>query len=92
MKTPPKEDQKQTSPLQVTLRSKEKLLYKGVAATVSSENERGPFDILVGHANFISLVHTFIIIDHELPTEKSFQMEKGIMYVASNVIDVYVGI
>jgi F0F1-type ATP synthase epsilon subunit len=92
MKTLPKDSQNQNTPLQVTLRSKEKLLYRGVAVTVSSENERGPFDILSGHANFISLIHAYVIVDHGLPTEQSFQMEKGIMYVASNKIEVYVGI
>lgn len=79
-------------PLQVALRSKEKLLYKGIATSVSSESERGQFDILPGHANFISLVHSYVIIDRSLSTEQSFQMEKGIMYVASNNIEVYVGI
>jgi F0F1-type ATP synthase epsilon subunit len=88
----PKDDQKQNPPLQVTMRSREKVLYKGVATTVSSENERGPFDILVSHANFISLIHNYVIIDHGLPTEQSFQIDKGIMYVASNKIDIYVGI
>jgi F0F1-type ATP synthase epsilon subunit len=92
MKPPLKESQNQNPPLQIALRSKEKLLYEGVAITVSSENERGPFDILPGHANFISLIHGYVVVDHGLPTEKSFQMEKGVMYVASNKIDVYMGI
>ena len=94
MKIPlsPKDDKTQKPPLQVTMRTREKLLYKGVATTVSSESERGPFDILVSHANFISLIHTYVIIDHGLPTEQSFQMEKGVVYVASNKIDIYVGI
>ena len=87
-----KDDQKQNSQLQVTLRSKEKVLYNGVANTISSENERGPFDILPEHANFISLIHNYIIVDHGLVTEQSFQLEKGVMYVVSNKIDVYIGI
>jgi F0F1-type ATP synthase epsilon subunit len=87
-----KKDEQKNLQLQVTLRSKEKLLYSGVATTVSSENERGPFDILSEHANFISLIHNYIIIDHGLPTEQSFQLEKGVMYVVSNKIDVYIGI
>lgn len=78
--------------LQVTLRSKEKMLYEGVANSVSSENEEGTFDVLPQHANFISLIHNYIIIDRGLSTEQTFQMEKGVLYVVSNKIDVYVGI
>ena len=78
--------------LNVTIRSKEKLLYSGVAKTLSSENEKGPFDILSGHANFISLIFSYVIIDRGLETEHSFDLEKGVLYVLSDRIEVYVGI
>jgi F0F1-type ATP synthase epsilon subunit len=82
----------QDGTLDVFIRSKEKLLYSGVGTSVSSENERGPFDILYRHANFICLIFNYVIVDKGLPTEMSFQLEKGIMYVASGKVDIYVGI
>ena len=77
---------------EITIRSKEKLLYKGVGNTISSENEQGPFDVLRSHANFISLILNYVIIYKGLATELSFQLEKGVMHVTGNRIQVYVGL
>lgn len=88
MKTPPTKN----STLNVSIRSKEKLLYSGVAKTISSENESGPFDILPGHANFISLIFSYVILDRHLSSETSFDLEKGVMYVISDKVEIYVGI
>lgn len=78
--------------LKVSIKSKEKTLFSGSVSTVTSKNERGVFDILPLHANFISLVFEYIIIDKGLQSEKRFDIEKGVLYVLSNKIDVYVGI
>jgi F0F1-type ATP synthase epsilon subunit len=92
MKNQSKQDQDQGKVFEITIRSKEKLLYKGVGKTISSENEEGPFDVLYSHANFISLIFNYIIIDRGLPTELSFQLEKGVVHVAADKIQVYVGL
>lgn len=76
----------------ITIRSKEKLLYSGKGNTVSSENESGPFDVLYRHANFVSLIFHYVIVDKGLSTEASFQMDRGVMYVSSGKVDIYVGI
>jgi F0F1-type ATP synthase epsilon subunit len=78
--------------LSVTIKTKEKTLYNGVAITVSSSNVSGPFDILPDHANFISLIHSYLIINKEMEGEKKFDLEKGVMYVMSDKIEVYLGI
>jgi F0F1-type ATP synthase epsilon subunit len=87
-----KQSQDREKVFEVTIRSKEKLLYKGVARTLSSENEEGPFDVLYSHANFITLIFGYVVIDKGLPTELSFQLEKGVMHVTGDVIQVYVGL
>lgn len=78
--------------LKVSVKTKEKSLFNGSVQTVSSKNERGVFDILPLHANFISLISDYIILDKGLSTEKKFDIEKGLLYVLSNKVDVYVGI
>jgi F0F1-type ATP synthase epsilon subunit len=78
--------------LTVSIKSKEKTLYNGAVHTVTSKNERGVFDVLSLHANFISLISDYIILDKGLPTEKRFDIEKGVLYVLSNKVDVYVGV
>ena len=76
----------------VSIKSKTKILFDGPVKTVSSKNERGVFDILPLHTNFITLISDYVILDKGLPTEKKFDIEKGVLYVLSNKVDVYVGI
>ncbi len=78
--------------LTVSIKSKDKTIFSGGVHTVTSKNERGVFDILTFHANFISLITNYIILDKGLPSEKRFEIEKGVLYVLSNKVDVYVGI
>jgi F0F1-type ATP synthase epsilon subunit len=78
--------------LSVSIKSKNKILYEGSVLTLTSKNERGVFDILLLHTNFITLISDYVIIDKGLPSEKRFDFEKGVLYVLSNVVDIYVGI
>ncbi|MFZ2664364.1 MAG: hypothetical protein WAX66_03310 [Patescibacteria group bacterium] len=78
--------------LMVSIKSKDKILFDGSVKTVSSKNERGVFDILPLHTNFITLISDYVILDKGLPTEKKFDIEKGVLYVLSNKVDVHVGI
>lgn len=83
---------KSNTALLVTVKSKDSTLYSGPAATVTSTNDRGIFDILPFHTNFITLINKYVILDKGLSSEKRFDLEKGVMYVMANKIDVYVGI
>lgn len=83
---------KQTLQLHISVKSKSKVLFEGVSSTLTSKNERGVFDILFLHTNFITLVKDYVILDKGLDSEIKFDFEKGVLYVVSNKIDVYVGI
>ena len=78
--------------LRTSIKSKDKILFDGSVKTVSSKNERGVFDILPLHTNFVTLIFDYVILDKGLPTEKKFDIEKGVLYVLSNKVDVHVGI
>ena len=78
--------------LRVSIKAKDRVLYEGNVSTLTSKNERGVFDILILHTNFITLVSDYVIIDKGLSTEKRFDFEKGVLYVLSNKVDIYVGI
>ena len=78
--------------LYVTIRSKEKLLFEGNVKSMTSKNERGIFDVLPSHANFISLISSYIVLDFGLETEKNFALEKGLLYLMQNKVSVYVGL
>lgn len=78
--------------LNVSVRSKEKILFQGISFTLTSVNERGKFDVLPFHTNFITLIFDQIAIDEGRTTEQIIKLEKGVLYVMSNNVNVYVGI
>lgn len=78
--------------LRLTLKSPIKNVFEGDVHTLSSINKRGIFDILPLHTNFITLISDYVIVDKGLPSEKRFNMKKGILYVLSNKVSVYEGI
>ncbi len=78
--------------LSVSVRTREKVLFEGYANTVTSFNLRGRFDILPFHANFITLISKYVIVDTGKKTERQFDIDKGILYAMSNKVSIYVGI
>lgn len=78
--------------IDATLKTKEKALFDNMVYTVTSVNESGVFDILPFHTNFITLISKYVIFDRGLSSERKFDLEKGVLYVMSNKVDVYIGI
>jgi len=78
--------------LKFMLKSPIKNVFEGDVHTLTSINLRGIFDILPLHTNFITLISDYVIVDKGLPSEKRFNMKKGILYVLSNKVSVYEGI
>ena len=76
----------------VSIRSRKELLFSGLASSVTSKNDSGIFDILPFHINFITLIYDFIIIDRNLDSEKTFDIENGILCVLENKIDIHIGL
>ena len=61
----------------------------GDALTVSSVNETGEFDVLHKHANFVTLIRGYVIVDKGLPTEKKFEIDSGVLAAKTDSVDVY---
>ena len=76
----------------VSIKNKKEQLFLGEATSVTSKNDRGVFDILPFHVNFITLIYDFIVIDRNLNSEKRFEMDNGILYTLGNKIDIYIGL
>ena len=81
-----------TSPtnLTVVVRNREKVLYSGQAQAVTSINEKGTFDVLPRHENFITLIKDKVIIHPTLRENKEIQIENGIVRVYKDKVYVYV--
>ena len=81
------------SVLQVKARDRERLAFEGPAVSVSSINDRGVFDILPNHANFISLVRNYLKI--KKPDGKITELKLAgptVLRVYKNQVSVYLGL
>lgn len=68
-----------------------KASVKEKATAVSSKNHLGNFDILPGHANFISLIIKTLTI-HASEKKINFQFERGILEVSEDKVNVFLGL
>ena len=78
--------------LYVSIRSRGKVLFDGEAASVTSFNDLGEFDVLPQHANFVTLIRDSIILSKGEALEKKIDIESGVMNVAEGNVDVYLGL
>ncbi len=78
--------------LHVSLRNREKVIYDGTALAISSVNEKGIFDILPEHINFITMIKDTLTIHKEDKTTQAYTIRTGLMRVRSNVVEIYVGL
>ena len=82
----------EASTLDVSIRTRSKILFEGKIYSVTSFNVVGEFDVLPQHANFVSLVKNNITLDKGLKTEKKFDIESGVMSVTKDKVAVYLGV
>lgn len=78
--------------LHISIINPEMVVYEGKVKSVTSSNEKGVFDILPFHSNFVTLIKEKIsVIDQEnVPHE--FPVQAGIMKVYENNIYIFLGI
>jgi F0F1-type ATP synthase epsilon subunit len=76
--------------LTVVIKNKERMLFNGQAQAVTSVNDKGPFDILSQHENFISLIKKKIVIHITMREEKMIEIESGIVRVYDDKVFIYV--
>ena len=78
--------------LDVYVRSRTKNYFQGSARSLTATNKTGQFDILPMHANFITMVKDWVIVDKGLSTEKKIEFTSAVISVNGNHLDVYVGV
>ena len=78
------------SNLTVVVRNREKVIYSGQAAAITSINDKGIFDVLPQHENFISLIKEKVIIHPTLKENEEIQIENGIARVYKDNVYIYV--
>lgn len=84
-------DNSQPSELNIEILTPTQTLYQGQAATLSSYNSTGPFDILPEHSHFISIIEKEIVI-RNTSEEKKFPIDVAVLRCFNNDIKIYIGL
>lgn len=78
--------------LYVKILSPTKSLYEGDAISISAHNRVGPFDVLVGHTNFFSILTPSEVLLDTGVKQQRFPVSHGLMKVHNNIVTLYVDI
>lgn len=77
--------------ISLVIKNKEGVLFEGMARALTSYNERGIFDVLPLHENFISVVRDFIRIYKTDGKVSDMKISTGVLKVLQNKVNIYVG-
>lgn len=78
--------------LRVVIRDRSGAIFEGEADAVSSNNDKGLFDILPLHTNFICIIHKGLTLHLKDKVVKELSFGTGVLRVAENKVEIYLGI
>lgn len=78
--------------ISVTVKQPEKTVFDGFATSVTSVSNRGKFDVLAYHANFIALIQETIVLGQEGKPPVQIPIKTGVMKVRQNSVKIILGI
>jgi len=81
----------QIKPLFLTIKSRDGVIYSGEVKAVTSNNDKGKFDVLSYHANFISLIRDYVEYIRNDDKKVLVPIRDAVMQVIDNIVNVYVG-
>lgn len=76
----------------VIIKTPETTVFEGEVLAVSSINSKGPFDILLDHENFISIIKQKIILHLKDRTTKEIPINTGVMKVYANTVEIFLDV
>ena len=79
-----------SSNLTVIVRNKDNVLYSGQAYAVTAVNDKGVFDVLPEHENFITLIKDKVIIRPNPKENREIPIDNGIVRVYKDKVYIYV--
>lgn len=78
--------------IDLTIIAKDGVIFEGKVFAVSSYNDKGKFDILPLHANFISIIYKKIIVTKKDGSQVTFDIDRAILKHFKNKTEIYLGI
>ena len=71
--------------------SPDQVLYEGEIKALASNNDSGPFSMLPGHANFITLIKDKITVYPLKGKPETFNINRGVLAYRQNKVEAFVG-
>jgi F0F1-type ATP synthase epsilon subunit len=82
-----------TRPLHIKVYSPFNTYYDNEADSISAENDTGPFDVLLGHRNFLTLLKPCeMIIRKKGIDDEKISITRGLMHVHKNEVIVFLDV
>ena len=81
-----------TETLSVVVRKKDGIIFQGPAESITSTNDKGIFDILPKHTNFVAVIKNTLIIRPVQKPAITMSVPRGIIHVKKNTVEVFIGI
>jgi len=76
--------------LNVRVISPEKVIWEGMAHSVSSKNVDGPFDVLPEHANFITIIYKEPIVIRSIDKKLiTYTFDQSVLYTHNSDVRIY---
>lgn len=77
---------------QVTVYNREGIVFSDFVKGVATTNDLGPFSIVSGHTNFISIITGDVLLVFSDETQKNIPAEKGVLRHFENRLEIYIGV
>jgi|SRR5581483_3707410 len=77
--------------MQLIIKNRDRIVFQGEVDNVTSYNKKGTFNILMDHANFISVIEKKLIYRQKGSTQEIL-VDNALLKVRENKVIVYLGI
>lgn len=81
-----------TKHMHVKVHAPYKVYFDGPALSISAANQTGPFDILPGHHNFMTLLTPCVVVVRTDREEEKIQIQRGVMHVKANQVIIFLDV
>lgn len=79
--------------MQVIVHAPLKVYFEGPANSISGENDTGPFDILPGHKNFMTLLKPCTLsVKVDQRPDFELKIDRGVMHVKADRVIVFLDV
>lgn len=78
--------------LKIKVYSPFRVYFNDQALSISAVNDTGPFDILYGHHNFLTLLSPCELLIKQDDRDQRIKISRGIMHVKKNQVTVFLDV